>query len=347
MALGGEGEYQLPGDLRQFEESASGPLPWEGWLAVQNGTVRGGYLLRRQDFALGADIRNIAFYNLSVSEGAIDPVYLPIGIRMITSAIAKAPLMFALGMGGVDKRLPRFLRAFGWKLYEIPFLFRAVHPARFARHLAAIRTTPLRRAILDLAAFSGGAWAGLGALHAFRRKTRRNRAVRFEVVPEFTAWADPVWKESGHSFGMIGVRDSRVLNTLYPGAMPGLTRLKVYSGDVVTGWAVVRDTPMKGHKQFGDLHVGTLVDSLSRHQDAPMIVQAAEQFLESRGVDLIVSNQCHEVWSSALLGRGYLTGPSNYVFAASPALGKLLDPFDRNVSRVHLNRGDGDGPIHL
>jgi hypothetical protein len=347
MALGGEGEYHIPNDLRQFEDSANGPLPWEGWLAVQDGVVRGGYLLRRQNFAFGGDIRNVAFYNLSVSEGAIDPVYIPIGIRMVTSATAKAPLMFALGMGGVDKRLPRLLRAFGWKIYEIPFLFHVVHPTRFARNIAVIRTTPLRRLILDLAAFTGGAWVGLGAFQAFRRKARRNEAVRYEEVPAFSSWADSVWNECAGAFAMIGVRDSPTLNTLYPGTMPGITRLKVSSGKSVIGWAVVRNTQMKAHKQFGNLHVGTLVDSLARHQDAPAIVQAAEQFLESRGVDLIVSNQCHEAWCSALLGLGFLKGPSNYILAASPGLSKLLAPFDRNVSGIHMNRGDGDGPIHL
>jgi hypothetical protein len=347
MTLGGEGEYQLPNDLRQFEDSAGGPLPWEGWLAVQDGIVRGGYLLRRQDFSFGGSIRNVAFYNLSVSEGAIDRVYAPVSMRMIISATAKAPLMFALGMGGVNKRLPKFLHGFGWKLHEVPFLFRAVHPGRVVRNITTIRTTPLRRAILDVAAFTGGAWMGICALQAFRRRARRRDAVRYEQTPEFGSWADSVWNTCADSFAMIGVRDTRALNALYPGTMPRITRLKVSSGKSVIGWAVVLNTKMKAHKQFGDLHVGTLVDCLAPLQEAPLIVEAAERFLEGRGVDLIISNQCHESWRSALLGLGFLEGPSNFVVAASRGLSKLLDPFDQNVSRIHLTRGDGDGPIHL
>lgn len=347
ITIGGEGEFQLPENPREFEHSAGGPIPVECWLAVQDGIVRGGYLLRRQDFAFAGSIRNIAFYTLPVSEGAIDRVYAPVSIHMVTSATAKAPLMFALGMGGVNKRLPRFLHAFGWKLHEIPFLFRAVRPGRVLRNVTAIRTTPLRRVILDVAAFTGGAWVAIGALQALRHQAHPNDAVRYEETPEFGSWADSVWNACVDSYAMIGVRDSRALNALYPGTMSRITRLKVCSGRSVIGWAVVRNTQMKAHKDFGDLHVGTLVDCLAPLQEAPLIVKAAQRFLEGRGVNLIISNQCHESWRSALLGIGFLKGPSNFVLAASPGLSKLLDPFDGNVSRIHLTRGDGDGPIHL
>jgi hypothetical protein len=347
MALGGEGEYQLPTDLRQFEDSAGGPLPWEGWLAVQDDIVRGGYLLRWQDFSFAGEIRKVAFYNLSVSEGAIDPAFAPVSMRMITSATTRAPLTFALGMGGVDKRLPKFLHAFGWKLYEIPFLFRAVHPGRVVRNISAIRTTPLRRIAFNLAAFSGGASAGIHAIQAYRRKARKHPGLRYEEVPEFGGWADALWQVCASRFAMIGVRDSRALNALYPGTMPRISRLQVFSGASAIGWAVVLNTRMKGHKQFGDLHVGTLVDSLAIPQDAPVVAEAAERFLEARGVDIIISNQCFAAWRSALLDRGYFTGPSNFALASSRALTRSLDPFDRNVSQIQLTRGDGDGPIHL
>jgi hypothetical protein len=350
MTLGGYGEYQLPIDLRQFEDSADGPIPWEGWLAVQDDIVRGGYLLRRQDFSFGGDIRNVAFYNLSVSEGAIDRAYSPVSMRMIATATDKVPLMFALGMGGVNKQLPKFLRAFGWKLHEIPFLFRLVHPGRAARNIVAIRTTPLRRAILDVAAFTGGAWVGISALQALRRRRRKtgwHDTVRYEETDEFGPWADSVWNECANCFAMIGVRDACNLNALYPQGMPRIARLKMRCGHSVIGWAVVLNTQMRNHKQFGDLHVGTLVDCLAPLRDAPLIVEAAERFLENKGVDIVVSNQCHESWRSALLDLGFLEGPSNFVLAVSRGLSELLKPFDHSVSRIHLTRGDGDGPIHL
>jgi hypothetical protein len=348
MARGGEGEFQLPCDLRQFEESQRTPIPWAGWLAVEEGIVRGGYLLGRQDFSFGGDIRNVGFYKLSVSEGAIDPAYAKVGIRMVTNATSLAPLAFALGMGGVDKRLPRFLKAFGWKLHEIPFLFRVVHPGNFVRNMAAIRRTRLRQVGLDLMAFSGAARVGIGVVQAFRRKTsyRRNH-VTYEETPDFGHWSDSIWSSCGDSFSMIAVRDSRALNTMYPGTMPRISRLKVYSSGKIIGWAVVLNTQMKGHKQFGNLQVGTLVDCLARHEDAPVVAEAAERFLESKGVDIIVSNQSHKSWRSALLDRGYFEGPTNFALAISRGITRLLDPLHRNLTRIHMTRGDGDGPIHL
>jgi hypothetical protein len=345
LVKGGEGDYQLPRDLGQFERSHGSPIPWEGWLAVQDGIVRGGYLLRRQDFSFDGDIQSVGFYNLSVSEGAIDRAYSQIGVRMVTHAAKVSPLTFALGMGGVEKRLPRFLQALGWKLLGIPFLFRAVHPGRFVRQIAALRTTKLRRLALDLMAFTGAASLGVGALHAVRRKTAyKHKEVAYEIAADFGAWADAIWQACGNSFSMIGVRDSAALNALYPASMPRLSRLKVFSGENLLGWAVVLNTKMEEHKQFGNLHVGTIVDCLACHQDAPIVSEAADRFLESKGVDLIVSNQSHEVWRSALVARGYLEGPSNYVLAMSKPLTKLLE---RDLTRIHINRGDGDGPIHL
>ena len=67
--------------------------------------------------------------------------------------------------------------------------------------------------------------------------------------------------------------------------------------------------------------------------------------LEQRGVDLIVSNQLHAAWSRALLESGFRTGPSNYLFALSPALAEAAG--GANHDQFHINRGDGDGPIHL
>jgi len=77
------------------------------------------------------------------------------------------------------------------------------------------------------------------------------------------------------------------------------------------------------------------------------VIQAAAQVLRGRGVDLIVSNQAHAAWCGALKGAGFIEGPSNFIFAASRAMAQLMGPFSSNQSQVHINRGEGDGPIHL
>jgi hypothetical protein len=127
---------------------------------------------------------------------------------------------------------------------------------------------------------------------------------------------------------------------------------------------------MEGHKQFGDMRVGTIVDCLAPPESAGDVIRAAAGLLEQRRVDLIVSNQLHRAWCTALVESGFRMGPSNYLLALSPALSgaaggektrpqagvdrlKPVPPLQADVGRLkptppfHFNRGDGDGPIHL
>ena len=64
-------------------------------------------------------------------------------------------------------------------------------------------------------------------------------------------------------------------------------------------------------------------------------------------MDLIVSNQANPAWGKAFLAAGYLVGPSNFILALSPMLVGRLEPLEVSRKRIHMNRGDGDGPIHL
>ena len=146
---------------------------------------------------------------------------------------------------------------------------------------------------------------------------------------------------------MVAVRDHEVLQLLYPRRETRFHRLKVSQGDRLLGWAVLLDTQMSNHKQFSQLRVGSLVDGFASTSDAGTVVKAATQFLERRGVDLIVSNHSHKQWGDALKASGYLSGPSNYLFAASRALDKLLKQSKTENDQTFINRGDGDGPINL
>jgi hypothetical protein len=344
---GGWGEYQLPCSVEIFEASRGSPVEWEGWLALEGEMVRGGYLLKRQEFSFFGEPRPTGSYQISVSEGIIDRRFFSVGVKMLNHALSRTPLLFALGMGGRDRPLPRFLAAFGWKLHDVPFLFRILRPARVLRNLPTLRATPLRRFLLDAAAASGLGAAGLHLAQSGRFWRNRKLQAVYAEVAEFGGWADDLWQACNRDYSMIACRGSLALNTLYPASFERLHRLQVSSGAEVVGWAVVRHTRMQGHKQFGDLYVGSVIDCLSAPRNAPAVVNAATRFLENRGVDLIVSNQASQAWERAMRNAGYLRGPSNFILAASKALSKLLDPFERNVAAAHMNRGDGDGPIHL
>jgi hypothetical protein len=95
------------------------------------------------------------------------------------------------------------------------------------------------------------------------------------------------------------------------------------------------------------MRLGSIVDALAVPGFENAIVAAAIDRLRDERVDLVVSNQSHAALTGAMRRHGFLNGPSNFLFAASPALAGRIGPAAANLGRYHLNRGDGDGPINL
>jgi hypothetical protein len=305
----------------------------ELYVATEGAAVRGGYILRRQQFLIGGESVTAAHYRLPVSEGAIDRAYTSLGLRLVRDALARHPRLYAMGMGGWDKPLPQMLKSLKWRMCEVPFHFKIVHPARFLRQIQTLRTSAVRRWVLDAASVTGAGWLGMKTLGWSRRLPSQE----CELATSFHGWADEVWRRSRDGYGLIGVRDAATLDALYPVDDRRFLRMRAAGG-----WAVLLDTQMRGHKQFGEMRVGTIVDCLSPVENAATVVRAAAALLESRGVDLIVSNQMHGAWSRGLTEAGFRRGPSNYLLALSPAFGA-----QGKEDEFHFNRGDGDGPIHL
>jgi hypothetical protein len=86
-----------------------------------------------------------------------------------------------------------------------------------------------------------------------------------------------------------------------------------------------------------------VVDCFALPEEWFSVVRRATETLERRGFDLILSNQSHQAWGEAFKATSYLSGPSNFIFAASKKLAELLAPFEEVRPRIHLTRADGDG----
>lgn len=318
------------------------PVYNEFFLALEEGAVRGAYALKHQEFWCGGERRPLVYYHHPFGEGIVDKKYAQVGLHMLMHVMRENPLLFALGMGGYDRPLPRMLMALKWPHCTIPFYFRAHHGGRFLRHLETLRTSAAKRAAADILAATGAGWLGFKLLHGVLGAA--GMAVRAEAEPvgEFGPWADSVWEECHGRYSMLAVRDARSLRTLYPAANPRLTRLKISRGGQVLGWAVIGMLHRPGHVQYGDMRVGTILDGLAKPEHAKLVISAATRELMRRGADLITSNQSHEAWQGALKACGFLQGPSNYIFAVSKKLSELMQPFDKTVGQSHINRGDGD-----
>lgn len=319
------------------------------FVACEGENVRGGYIFKHQEFVVAGESQPVGFFRLPLSEGAYDKRYGALAAQFLLHALKKNPLLFSLGIGGYEEPLAKMQAAVGWTQWSVPFLFRIERPFSFLRNIAHLRRHPLRRLLLDGLAFSGLGYLGF---HAFRLlKQIRNRAPSPSFaaidVPSFGSWADAIWAVAKGEYSFIAVRTEATLNRLFPTDDPRYLRVQVLDGSRTVGWAVAMSTQHQNHKHFGSMRLGALVDFLAVPGYEAHVVAAATRRLQSTGVDLIIVNVAHTAWTTALRDAGYFEGPSNFIFSASKKLAERLRPFDRECRRLHLTRGDGDGPIHL
>ena len=328
---------------RWLPASSNPTLFNEFFVALDAGKVRGGYALKHQNFSFAdGSVRSVDYYHHPISEGIVDKAQAIVGSLLLRDAMQRCPLLYCLGMGGYDRPLPKMLVRLGWSHYLVPFYLRVVHPARFLREMQALRTSAARRFLMDLGAYSGAAWAAAKTFHLFHW-IRAPRATAFQVavVDEFGAWADVLWQQWEGAYAMAAVRDCATLRSLYPASDRHFTRLRVSHKGEDIGWAVVGEK--RNDPKYGSLRVGSIIDCWASPQDALSVIRAATDALERAGVDLIVSNQSHKDWCTAMEGGGFLKAPSNFIFAASKKLAELLEPFAEKKYQLHFTRADGDG----
>lgn len=321
----------------------------EFFLAVENNsTIRGGYVLKHHNVSLGGKITLVCEYQLPLSEGIINRAHKAVGHHLLQSAIEQQRLLFSLGMGGLDKPLPKALKRKEWNLQPIPFYFRVVQPVNFLRNIMVLRTSKIRRMALDFLAVSGIGWAVIKLYQAVRsRRAVPKDTLRVEPVSNFDDWADIIWNRTKDSYRLATVRDSKTLNILYPKSDNRFIRLRLLENQQTVGWVVGLNTKMTKHKQFGKMRVGSIIDCLALPGYETDVVAAITRILLDGGVDIIVSNQSYVSWCLALKKSGFVRGPSNFAFAVSPELARILGPLKQNIPEIHINRGDGGGPINL
>ena len=319
------------------------PLYNEYFVAVDAGIVRGAYALKHERvFVPGQGEIAVACYHHPLSEGIVNRTYAAVGALMVRDALLRQPLLYALGMGGYDHPLPKMLKALGSSLALLPFFFKIVHPSRFLKEMQALRTSALRRILMDIGAATGLGWLALrGAQNVKRARWTRSEGVDVSRVPEFSDWADPLWLQAREQYRMAAVRDSGTLRRLYPAADRHFTRLRIQRNQTDIGWAVVGER--RKDSKYGSMTVGSIVDCWASPEDAIAVIEAATRELEAQKVDLIVSNQSHLAWGHALERCGFFKGPSNFIFAASKKYAEALHPFAENCRAFHITRADGDG----
>jgi hypothetical protein len=314
-------------------------------LVLEDEEVRGGYVLKHQPVCLRGRVLRVGNLYMPLSEGTINRAYSLVGGRLFSDALRREPLLFALAMGGQTTQVTGLVRALGWELRQIPFFFKVLHGSRFLRQIRPLRTTRTRTLLLDLAARSGAGWLAAAAAGVLlTRRPRVKAPLEAELVDCFGGWADELWLSCAASYSFAAVRTSAVLNRVYPADRAGLFRLRISSAGQIIGYAVVESEASLHAESLGTLRVGTIVDALARPEHAEPVMWLAARMLQQRGVDIIITNQSHPAWGSALRRAGFLEGPSQCVFAAAKSLAEQIRALDPEGTELHLTRGDGDWP---
>jgi hypothetical protein len=338
----GGSHYQFPeSNIPQYPEIEGRPIYQEYFLAIDEIGVHGGYILKHQDYTVKGEERAVCSLELPLSEGVIDGKYREVAGLMLDDCIRREPALYALGMGGFDQPVTRFLQKAGWKVYSIPFYFRIINPGNFLKNITYLRRGHLKPALLNVLAYSGLGWLGVKLHQAFiSPKKKVGGMIESQVVADFGNWADELWNSRKENIYFSLTRDSRVLRLIYPPEKEDIIRLKVIVDGKSAGWVVLKATQLKDHNHFGNMKLGTIVDCLCLPGSEDAIISEATRCLEKQNVDLIISNQSHMDWCRALSSGGYLQGPSNFLLACSKELTAILDPLDKNIHRININRGN-------
>ena len=340
---------------RWLPPASEHPVWNEFYVARDGEAVRGAYALKQEAmFVRGKGEHRIACYHHPLSEGVIDRAYTSVGILLARDALARQPFLYALGMGGAETPIAKMLKALGFTLTPIPFYFHVVNSTAFLREMKALRENHSRAQMMDIAAASGIGSVGIKVAQAFAgwRSHSAKPSATFTVdeVAEFSdadaISLDELWSGAKEAVSFATVRDAKTMRLLYPAHtylahVASTRKLRVSRDGRVIGWAIIGIR--RKDAKFGEMRVGSMVDCWAKPEDAATVIRAASDALEKDNVDLIVSNQSHQAWQSALERAGFLKGPTNFIFATSKKLSELLGPSLKDDASFHVTRADGDG----
>jgi hypothetical protein len=339
----GGSTYRIPEDFKSGRSADSGNniVDRECMLALEGSTVRGGYILKHQEFRITQKDGRLAIMQPPVSEELVESSFRGVGKHLIEDCNNREPILLVTGIRrrghfGLD-----FFREMEWPVLEIPFYFKIRSAFGFLRNISYLRDNVFKKIGLDLAALSGLGWLGLKVLNLFKyRKTLRIEDSNSEMVDAFGQWADELWKVSRNGYIMSAVRDSRLLNTLYTSSDEHFIRLRVSFDKNNVGWAVLIAVQLKDHNSYGSMKLGSIVNCLALPGFEEYVIEESTKILKTLDVDLIVTNQSYKSWRRAMNNCGFMQGPSNYFIAMSPQLARLLDPLQKHIDLIHINRAD-------
>jgi len=342
----GNAPFLLPETAHLADPGSPGGILRSHHVAVdENGEVRGGVLLAEQRGWLAGRVIPLVNVQSPLSEGVIDRRFLTVSLQMLKFLSQRSPYLYVVGMGGEQSVLARLLKAAGWRVRLVPFLFSVVRAGMFLREIGPLHHGA-RRALASLAATTGLGTLGSGLWHLAHRAARLT-GYSLEPISSWPGEVDAIWARSREDLTFSSLRDMPALNDLYPESEHRLHRFLLLSNGCPVGWSTGVVTAMTNNRYFGNLSVGTILDGMVPSEHLKALLALSQTELRRLGADLIITNQTHSKWRKQLLRLGFLVGPSNYALAMSKSLVAVLRETSDSESSIHVNRGDGAGRLHL
>lgn len=325
---------------------APGGISSKHYVAVdQSGEVRGGVFLTEQRGWLGKQVIPLINIQSPLSEGLVDRKFSGVSLQMLKFVTGRSPYAYAVGMGNEENPFPRLLKAAGWCLSPVPFEFAVIRAPRFLSEIGPLRSGNRRWLARALAA-SGLASVALKAWRLAHADPPLQR-YSLQLAASWPSGTDAVWESCRAVLSFSLLRDQRTLADLYPDTQARLKRFMLRSEGEIVGWSVGLVTKMDGTSNFGDLFVGTILDGLAAKQHLRALLALTRNALRDMGAEVILTNQTHGEWQGESRKLGFFASSSNYLLALSKAVAAVLRTEPGALDRMHVNRGDGDGRIHL
>jgi hypothetical protein len=281
-----------------------------------------------------------------ISESKIDPKYALYSVVLLKHSLALQPLHMAIGLGSYEHIMARIFMTLDWKHDRIPFFFYPVRPSRVLREVKAFGSK-YQQIGSSLLAYSGMGWLGCSIRCHLKRRQNSKGSCTAENMDRFGEWTDETWEKCLNYYGALTRKDAAALNTFYAPGDKRYHRLRVHRNGDYIGWILVTMIDMENDKFFGNLRVGTLVDGLCHPDDVQDVMNSGVNYLIDKKVDICIANWSHIAWTTASRNLGFLQGPSNYIYFVSKAGTPPLLTDECPLDQIHVNRGDGDGPVHL
>ncbi len=326
------------------DESAAQTVWQEYYVARTDDAVHGGFVLKPQKYFQNGAETWMASWQGPVSEGLVNPKLAAVAMLCLRDMAQRQPLLFA--WGGSEKLL-KLLDAFGWPRTGTPLQINVLNANTFLREARVLRTSSKRRRLLDLMAMSGlgGAAAALWRL-AHRPGARRLEAGAVERLgPEMEA----VWEAAKGHYGCIGVRDVASVNRLMPpNRWPHGSLYQFTCKGQPVGWGAIRITPKSDDRRFGNMTVGTILDTLALPGYERDVCAALTRVLARQKPDMMITHMTHKTWRNALRKAGFVELAGRRAFCVTPDLAaKMGNDLDGFVEMAHLTPIDADGPHGL